>query len=163
MKKLLLALTIVGLASVSYAAQITTNIVTKGTYLLSTSRASVYSLTLTSDKSTLVELFDADSVADPYFGTNYVNAAYTYRTSYATNYVTSYVGQNGWTNWYTNAGIWTVTLTNAANTNALSPLISGVVGANTYVTYDVDAVFANGVVARASTNVSVVINYRPGN
>ena len=165
MKKLLFVIAgIVLLGTLSaQAAQITTNVTSAQTVVLSTNRASVYSVEISSDRLVTVELFDQDSVAAPYYGTNYTTSAYPYRTSYATNYVTSYVGQNGWTNWYTNAGIWTLTLTNAAATNALSAAFSAGVSANTYVVYNTDLLFVNGVTLRVNTNANVILNYRPGN
>lgn len=132
--------------------------------LATTNRASVYQVTLTSSDNTTVKLFDSDSTAAPYYGTNYVNAAYTTRTTYPTNYVTSFVGYNGVTNWSTNAGIWTLTITNAANTNALTPKVVAVCAGNTYVVQDVDALFVRGIyVLSTSTNSSVVISYRSAN
>jgi len=162
MKKILAIGFAVSLAVSSFAAQITTNVTTGGVVLLSTNRASIYSVEITSDKAVLVELFDQDSLAAPYYGTNYVNAAYPYRTTYATNYVTSYVGNNNFTNWYTNAGVWTLTLTNAASTNALTAAFSAATAANTYSLHTADVLMVNGVAMRTTTNASVVINYRTG-
>ena len=109
----------------------------------------------------LVSLYDSYNTAAPYYGTNYVTSSYVSRAGYATNYVTSYVGYNGYTNWYTNAGYWTYTVTNAAATNALSPqglypVISGVIS-----TYNTPASFQQGVVALATTNTTAIIYYTP--
>src|ERR1043166_2339147 len=133
------------MAFVSNAAVLATNVTTGGTFLLSTNRASIYQVELTSTASCRVDLFDSDSLADPYFGTNYV---------------TTYIGSNGFTNTVTNVGLWTLTLTNAANTNALPTLGSFVVGANTYAVYNVDELHARGVTFRSSTNVNLVLSYR---
>jgi hypothetical protein len=148
------------MAFVSNAAVLATNVTTGGTFLLSTNRASIYQVELTSTASCRVDLFDSDSLADPYFGTNYVSGAFPYRTTYSTNYVTTYIGSNGFTNTVTNVGLWTLTLTNAANTNALPTLGSFVVGANTYAVYNVDELHARGVTFRSSTNVNLVLSYR---
>jgi hypothetical protein len=55
-------------------------------------------------------------------------------------------------------------VTNAANTNALAPLFSASIGANTLTTYSVDALFVRGLVAVATkgTNINIVVNYRSG-
>lgn len=151
----------------AFAAQgavISTNLpATNAVSLLTTNRASVYQIQLESTVAGTIHFYDCDSVADPYFGTNYVNAAYVSRTSYATNLVTSYVGTTGVTNWYTNAGLFTLNVTNAANTNQLPRLISLVYGANQATTYNIDALFVRGITALSSTNVGVVLYYRPGN
>ncbi len=132
--------------------------------LATTNRASVYQIEVTSTDTATVKFFDSDSTAAPYYGTNYVNAAYVTRTTYPTNYVTSFVGYNGVTNWATNSGLWTISTTNAANTNALTPKIAAVVAGNTYVIQNVDALFVRGIyVLSTSTNTSVVISYRPAN
>lgn len=154
------ALLAAGLAA--NAQVIATNVAAGGTYLLSTNRASIYSVEITSSNPVQVDLYDADSLAAPYYGTNYVNAAYQYRTTYTTNYVTSFVGSTGYTNWYTNAGLWTLTLTNAANTNQLPKAFSAVVAGNSYAVYPTSTLLINGVVMRASTNVAITILYRPG-
>lgn len=152
----------------TYAAVVTGQIVDNramsNTIIVTTNRASVYSVELTATANALVSFYDIDVTNAPYYGTNYVNASYVSRTSYTTNLVTSYVGYNGYTNWYTNQGIFTLTVTNAANTNALAPLLSAVVGANTLTTYSVDALFTRGIVAVASsgTNINIVVNYRSG-
>lgn len=153
----------VAMSVVGQTATISTNIANATPVLLTTNRASIYSIEITSDKSVLVDFFNNNSVAAPVYGTNYVTAAYPYRISYSTNYVTSYIGNTGYTNWYTNAGIWTLTLTNAAATNALSAGFSATVGANTYAVYPVDLLFEKGIVVRGTTNANIVINYRPGN
>lgn len=150
------------LASTATAAVLSTNVTAGGVHLLSTNRASVYSIELTSDKAVTVDFYDCESLAAPYYGTNSTSAAYTTRSSYATNYVTSMIGYNGMTNWYTNAGIWTITSTNAAATNALPVMISTSVGANQSKTLLTDALFVRGITFRPSTNVSIIINYRSG-
>lgn len=161
MKKLLtLASLLLLTSSVFGATAFSTNIVTKGTYLLVTNAAVVSTIELTSDKAVLVDFYDQNTIADPYFGTNYVASAYAYRTTYSTNYVTSYVNQLGYTNWYTNAGLWTLTLTNAASTNVLAKAGSYAVGANAYAVYPVDQIYNRGIVVTASTNVSIAITYR---
>jgi hypothetical protein len=162
MKKLLSIAVLIGLTVAANAAVFSTNIVATAStnILLTTSRASVYSVELTSPASTMIELFDCDSVAAPYNGTNSTNASYVSRTTYATNIATSYVGANGYTNWYTNSGLWTVTTTNAASTNALTPQLTFVAQANTVGSYSTDALFTRGICVRCTTNVTLVINYK---
>lgn len=164
MKKLLLTIGLCAAATFSTFAQfpIATNTTLGGVHLLSTNRASIYSIELTSDKSVTVSLFDQDTLDAPYYGTNSVNAAYTISLRYPTNYVTSYIGQNGITNWYTNAGIYTYSSPVAANTNALTPGGVFVVGAGTYAVYNTDLLFTRGIVMVSTTNVSAVVNYRSG-
>lgn len=144
-----------------HAAILSTNLPSNGVFLLSTNRASVYSVELTAAANAQVWLFDSDSLAAPFYGTNYTNDVYTNRITYSTNYVTSFVGYNGYTNWYTNQGVWTLSVSNRANTNQLSPLFSAVVAGATYAVYNTDALFARGVaVAVTGTNVAIVVNYR---
>jgi len=164
MKNILtIACTISAMSIASFAqSQLSTNVTLGGVHLLSATRVSVYSVELTSDKSVLVKFFDQNSLADPLYGTNYLTSAYTGVNSYATNYVTSFIGNNGLTNWFTNAGIFTYTATIAAATNNLPSSGSFVVGAGTYAIYNTDALFTRGVCFVSTTNVSVVVNYRSG-
>lgn len=161
MKKLLLALIVAGIAVASNAAIFSTNVTDGGIHLLSTNRMNIQSVTISSDQNVMLSLYDSDTLTAPYFGTNYVTEAYPTRIQYATNRVTSFVGQNGITNWYTNAGLWSVTITNAAATNILSS-VDFVIGANTAVTYDANILLINGCVMRVNTNASVVILYNTG-
>lgn len=162
MKKILLSIVaIIGFNVAINADVLSTNVTSGGMHLLTTSRANVANVTISSDKNVTVYLYDADSLDAPYYGTNYVTGAYPTRTSYATNYVTSFVGQNGYTNWYTNAGLWTITTTNAAATNALASQ-AFTIGANTAVAYDVNLLFVNGITMRTTTNATIVLNYNSG-
>ena len=161
----------VGLCCIGFTSQalvVTGNILDNGamrnTIIITTNRASAYSVEVTASANSVVSFYDIDVTNAPYYGTNYVNSAYASRITYPTNYVYSFVGYNGYTNWYTNQGIFTLTVTNAANTNALNPLFTAVVAGNSYATYSVDALFTRGIVAVASsgTNIAIVINYRSG-
>lgn len=142
--------------------QILDNAAMRNTIILTTNRGSAYSIEITASANALVNFYDIDVTNAPYYGTNYVNSSFVSRTTYPTNYVYSFVGSNGYTNWYTNQGVFTLNVTNAANTNALSPIFSAVVAGNTYATYSVDNLFVRGLVAVAptGTNVSIVVNYR---
>lgn len=168
MKKILIITALALLSGLqAYSAIIATNIVgsSGSVYLLTTNRASVQSIQLYSATATgsTVRFYDSDSLADPYYGTNYVvSGSYITKSTYPTNYVTSFVGYNGYTNWYTNAGIWTLSTTNTASTNALSPLNVYIAPANAIAVYDADLIFTRGISAMITTNVNVVITYKSG-
>src|SRR6266566_563079 len=71
MKKiLLLAGIIAALPFVTSAATLSTNVTAGGTYLLSTNRASIYQIELTSANACAVNFYDSDNLAAPFFGTN---------------------------------------------------------------------------------------------
>lgn len=164
-KKILTGLAAIGLTFGLEAASLSYNTTTNGgVYILSTNRASVYQIEVTAGNAALLNFYDCDTLTQPVFGTNYTNAAYVSRTTYATNLVTSFVGYNGYTNWYTNLGVFTINVTNAIATNHLPLLFSAVVAANTYAVYNVDALFVRGIALEVptGTNISVVVNYRSG-
>lgn len=169
-KKLLALSMLVSLTTTDIKADVLTGTILdtgaiRNTILITTNRASVYSIEITATANAVVKFYDIDATNDPYWGTNYVNSSYVSRNTYASNaIVSSFVGYNGYTNWYTNTGVYTVQTTNAANTNALQPMFAAVVAGNTYATYSVDALFVRGIaaVATSGTNVSIVINYRSG-
>ena len=164
MKKLILSLAI-GFAtafSVNAQSPYSTNLTTAGVgaHLLIDGRASVYSVELTASYPCWVKFYDNNDMAAGVYGTNYVNAAYTGKSSYTTNFVTTLVGTTGYTNYYTNTGVYTLSTSVAAATNQLNPSLSFVVAGGTYAVYNTDALFTRGIVALANTNVSIVINYR---
>ncbi len=109
----------------------------------------------------LVRFFDSSSTNDPYYGTNYVNASYVSTASYASNVVTSYVGYNGYTNWYTNTGSYTLYTTNAANTNNLPAKGAAFVPYNAIATLDTPMAFQQGISVLANSNSTAVIYYIP--
>src|SRR5438445_9988538 len=156
MKKFLSIIGIIGgFSIVANAATISTNILGPGTFLLSTNRASVYQIELTGATSCAVNLYDCDNLAAPFYGTNYTAGAYNSRITYPTNYVTTFVGSNGFTNYYTNAGVWSLTITNAAVTNTLPIIGSFVVAGGTYAVYNTDMLFSRGISVNVNTNVSI--------
>jgi hypothetical protein len=135
-----------------------------GVYLLSTNRAAVYSIEISSTSPCALDFYDVRSAAAPYYGTNNVNAEYVTRTASMVSYASNFIGSYGTTNWWTNYGIASVNTTNAAATN-VAPVLVGVVGAaNTYIVYNTDALFSKGISvnARQATNVAIVINYSSG-
>ena len=136
---------------------------TNGVFLITTNRASVYSVEITGPQAGKVDLFDMDSVAPPFNGTNYTNATYWYRYSFATNLVTTNVGYNGYINYSTNAGYYTVYITNTASTNNPLPVMGSFVTAgSTYAVYPFDGLFVRGICAKMDTNITIVINARSG-
>jgi hypothetical protein len=161
MKKLLLTfVTLAAFAFQTQAETFATNILSGGTYILSTNRASIYQVELTSANACLVNFYDSDSLAAPFFGTNYVAGAFVSRTTFPTNIVSSYVGSNGFTNWYTNAGVFSLNVTNTQSTNQLPLMGAFVVAAGTYAVYNTDQLHVRGVTITTTTNVSIVVNYR---
>lgn len=164
MKKILATIGLVLVAGSLSAATLVTNVTAGGVHLLSTSGGkSIYKLQVVSSVNpVIVELFDANSLAAPLYGTNSTNGAIVVRTSYTTNYVTSAIsGVTGYTNWFTNAGLWTLTSTNSGNTNALSPLVTLAAAADSDSSATFGAVAAKGLTLKTTTNATVVIEYNP--
>lgn len=165
MKKLILIIGLLVMFCVSaMSATIATNLAANGVYLLSTNRAAVYSVEVSSTSPCALEFFDVNTVAAPYYGTNVVNSAYVTRTATTVSWPSNFVNAYGYTNWWTNYGIASATVTNAAATNQ-APIMIGIVGAaNTYVVYNTDALFSKGISVRATTatNAAIVINYTTG-
>jgi hypothetical protein len=172
MKKLLL-ITLAGLlcASSALAQNMVSKTITDGAgiYLISTNRMKVYSIETTCTNAVSFKLWDNDNTNDVptaavtagWWGTNFVNGANISRSTFATNLVTSYVSTVNYTNWYTNAGLYSVTTTNVAATNALPALTSiSTGGAETRVTY-VDAIFTRGAIVRSTGNGTITLYYRP--
>ena len=172
MKKFILSLTLGVLSVVSAQAGIISGTLTTpggifqgaGTnvFLISTNRANIYQIQLSSTASGTFSIFDADNTNAPFLGIYYTNAPYISRASFNTNSVTSMVGQNGITNWYTNNYQWVYNVTNAANTNLLSPIAAAAFGANIPVVLTVDALCARGIVINTTTNVNYIILYNNG-
>lgn len=167
MKKFILSLGLVlGLCAVSaQAAVFSTNITASAanaTFLLFTNRASIYNVILTGPYNALVNMYDCDSVTAPYYGTNYtLNSNLVTVSSFATNIVGTFVGSNGYTNYSTNTGIYTYNTTNTLlQTNALTPLLSFPVAANTFETFNTDALFTRGLTVIVTTNVTITVYYR---
>jgi len=172
MKKFLL-LTLAGLLLASSAVAQNTATLTistaPGLFLIGTNRMKVYSIETTSTNAVSFRFWDNDNTnnvptaatTSGWWGTNFVNGQNISRSTYSTNYVTSYVSTVNFTNWYTNAGIWSVTTTNAAATNAVVPLQAVNNGAaETRVTY-ADVLFTRGAIVHASGNGTITFYYRP--
>lgn len=165
MKKLILALFIalsVSLSANAIETVLSTNLSVglQAYRLLSATNVVVKKVIITSDKAASVELFDCNQVTIPAYGTNYTNAAFQTRASYASNVVTENIGATGYTNYLTNTYIYSLFVTNAANTNRLPAIISSAVAANGTTEIDTDAVFAKGLTVLPSTNVTIILYYK---
>lgn len=127
-----------------------------------TNNVTVVGITLiTAATSSLVQFYDCPTLADPIKGTNYVTQAYFSRVGFPTNYVTSFVGYNGYTNWYTNQGYWTISVSNAPATNVLAPQASLFANNTTIASYNNSVSFQQGVSILASSNTTAIIYYIP--
>ena len=167
MKKILLVASLLLIAASVNAATFITNIVTAANptngFVLLTSRANVTSIQLyTTEAGNIVKFHDTATWTAPDLGHRIANAAYVTRSGYATNMVESFVGNNGYTNWYTNTGYFTYSVTNAAATNDLPSLTTVGLNANQVTTVPVDLLFTKGVSVVANTNVTVILNYNTG-
>ena len=133
---------------------------TTNTFIVLTNRVKIVDVQLLSGaNNNIVWFFNNNSLVNG--GTNYVTSLYNSTSVYPTNYVTSFVGYNGWTNYYTNAGQWTFTVTNAAATNALSPMGVFASAANTIGNYPCDMLMERGVVITSQTNTQLILYYIP--
>lgn len=140
------------------AANSTTNV-----FLLSTNRANVHTILLSSTATGVATFYDSDNTNAPFFGINYTNNTYWTTASYPTNYVTTYIsGLTGTTNVFTNQGTFTYFVTNTANTNALNAAYGAAWGANiAFSANNLNLTFARGITIKTSTNVNYVIGYTP--
>lgn len=175
MKKLLLS---IGLASICLASKaqvidtylsgslVTPNGALAGTtnvFLLTTNRAQVHSIQLLSAASGTALFYDSDNTNAPFFGLAYTNAPYVSFSVYPTNYVSSnYSTLTLTTNWFTNVGVYTLAVTNIANTNYLNPAYGVAWTANVAQNIQgLNLVFARGITMRTGTNVNYIIGYTP--
>ena len=165
MKKTILSF-VVGLAAIvsASAQQLTwsTNVPNGTAILVTTNRMNLTKIQIGagSGGNVVFNVFNSESLADPYFGTNNVIPAYTGKLSYITNVVDTYVGSTGYTNYYTNSYLATVNVSNAQTTNALTAAFTCTVQASAVATFeDPDILLEKGVVIRASTNCSVTLYY----
>lgn len=170
MKKLLIVLLTLATATGAMAqatASLTIN-AAPGLFLISTNRLKVYSIETATTNAAAFRLWDNDNTnnvpnasTNGWYGTNFVNASYVSRASYLTNLTTSYTNPVGYISWYTNVGMWTVTTTNAAATNALAPLATIANGtAETRVTYQ-NVLFTRGAIVHATGNGTITLYYSP--
>ena len=169
-KLLLLVLALVSTVSAFAQNSVSSTLVNGATtYLLSTNRLRVYSIETTTTNAVTFKLWDNDNTNNiptaantaGWWGTNFVNGAYISRTTFPTNIATSYVSTVGFTNWYTNAGIYSITTTNAASTNAVVPMATVANGgAETRVTY-ANVILSRGAVITSTGNGTVTLYYSP--
>jgi hypothetical protein len=169
MKKFITALLAVGL-SVSAFGQglLSTNITASGVHLLTTNRIKVYQIEVATTNAQTFRFYDNDNttstgagLATPGFhGTNVVTGATYSRIMYPTNYASSFVSQSGFTNWYTNSGIYSLLVTNTQATNVLAAsTVIATGGAETRLV-GVDALFTRGVVVGATGTGSLTLYYK---
>lgn len=167
MKKLFIVLGLaLSLISASAQSIISTNVALGKSSIVTTTPGRYFQVSLLSTAASagVLHFYDTtftNSLAAPYYGTNYVLAANPYRASSNYTAVSSYVDTGGNTNWYTNSGIFTYTATNSASTNQLAKLGSFVTQPNTLVTYDIDWLVTKGISIANETNVQVILYYRP--
>lgn len=142
-----------------------TNIATSAAFRLLTGKGSVNSIMISSTNPVVLKFYDNNNMAAGEFGTNVcVTNTYVTKGYAVSNIVSSYVGYNGYTNWYTNAGMFTYSVTNAAATNEAPTLFSVALPANVASgVIPIDAAFSKGLVVlgNTSTNAYVIINYDP--
>lgn len=176
MKKLILSFVLSAVCVVSVEAQIadvyltgsittpagalsgTTNVVQ-----ITTNRAQVHSIQLVSAAAGSATFYDSDNTNAPFFGIFGTNDIYWTRASSNINYVTTNIsGLTGTTNIWTNVGVFTYFVTNAANTNALNPAFgSAWAAAVPFTMNNLSLMFSRGITMRTSTNVSWIIGYTP--
>ena len=169
MKKLYILIASLALIANTQAQQmLSTNIFVSGLHHLSIARAKVYSIEISSTNAFTYRFYDNDNLdvwppdttGAGYYGTNVVTGAYISRTTYATNVLSQFTNYNGFVNYNTNAGLWTLTSTNIAATNAMAALATITTGgAETRVSY-VDALFNRGIIIGSTGAGSVTVYYR---
>jgi hypothetical protein len=169
MKKLFIAslLTLVGLSSFAQGI-LTTNLSASGTHLLTTNRIKVYQIEVATTNAQTFRFYDNDNLTHTgaslansgFWGTNVVTGANYTRVSYPTNFATSFVGQTGFTNWYTNSGIYSLWVTNTQATNALAATATVATGGAETRLVGVDALFTRGVIIGGTGTGSITLYYR---
>lgn len=136
---------------------------TTNMFLLTTNRAQVHTIQLLSAASGSALFYDSDNTNAPFYGFEYTNAPYVSFTVYPTNYVTSnYSTLTLTTNFFTNAGVFTLASTNIANTNVLNPAYGIAWTANVAQNITgLNLVFSRGITMRTTTNINYIIGYTP--
>ena len=128
-----------------------TNIValTNGGYILDNIQV------IPSGTNTTTMLYDWDNKV-----ITYTNDVYVTRQQYSTNVVRTFVTSAGVTNSLTNAALYTRVFTNAASTNAISPLLTVVTPSGTVGTYTLNFPLINGLTVSNNVTSTVIANYR---
>lgn len=131
--------------------------------LITTNRANVHSIQLSSTATGLVKLYDCDNTNSPFLGVNFTNNTYWTRASYQTNLVTTNIsGLTGTTNIFTNQGVFTYFVTNNPATNLLNVQYAASFGANiAFINPNLNLTFARGITLETTTNVNYSIGYTP--
>lgn len=141
----------------SQAAVFTTNITSAGgNFILLTNACRISQIQIIGITNlVLVDFFDSKTSS-----TNYTNASYVSTTTYATNITTTNISPlNNYTNFTTNIGVYTLTVTNSAGTNP-APYYTFAAPAATIATYPVNFINNRGVLVRVSTNATISLTYR---
>ena len=169
MKKLFIAalITVTGLSSFAQGLLVT-NLSASGTHLLTTNRVRIYQVEVAATNAQTFRFYDNDnathtgaSLANPgFWGTNFVSGLSYTRVTWPSNVVSSFVGQTGFTNWYTNSGMFSLLVTNVQTTNVMSPLVSIATGGAETRLVGVDALFTRGVVIGGTGAGSITLYYR---
>jgi hypothetical protein len=156
----------------SYSFTTTSNTINAGLtnfFLLFTNQVEIYKIQLatTVASGATVTFYDTPNTNAPTatggnYGPYYVLGAGPAIASYTTNIVSSYVGYNGVTNWYTNSGQFTYTVTNGITTNASAPVGSFFAINNAIGNYGVNILCQQGLAITTSSNVSMILYYRSG-
>jgi hypothetical protein len=150
-------------ASAQFAGVFSTNVAAGGTYLLSTSPMSINTVIVSSANAGLVQIRDVDALTG--YSTNSgtltnITPAYTSYASYYTNTIaTNIVGLSGYTNYYTNAGLWTYSVANTASTNLATVQAAYAVGAGQVGVYPASVNLSHGLTITTTTNVAFTVYY----
>jgi len=135
---------------------------TGGTYPLLSMGVKVKYVILSGANADSVRFYD-NSGTNTVGGTNYITGAYTASTNYLSTNVNQYIGTTGFTNNYTNIGIFTTNVSVGISTNALAPTLAFAVSPGTMGAYPVYGLFMRGVNVRCNTNTSIVVYYDANN
>lgn len=149
----------INVPSPTYSYAIATNLpATNGYYVLFSTNTSVKIASvqiLAGAANAQVNIYDNNIT-----NSTYTNNTYVTQTNYTTNVVYQYVSPlTGMTNNQTNFYLFSGTVTNGPNTNAL-PYTPFFAQANTMATYNVNLLFSKGIALYANTNCAILIRYR---
>lgn len=143
MKRYITSLFLAAATCVASAASFSNTLTNGVVNVLLSTNANVVELTVASGTNALLlSLYDNNTAA-----VTYTNAAYVTRTTVATNYVKVFTNSLGITQTNTYPGIWTTTVTNAANTNNLPAIATFSLPANSTQTKIVNISAIKGLVA----------------
>lgn len=159
MKKILLTFAL--LASMAYSQAAVVSVVPAGTAgtntVVLTNAMELLSVAFIAPSNTVVRFYDS-------YSTNCVttNAAYITHITYVTNLVSTYIGSTGLTNVLTNSVLFTAATTNAAATNAMTPIAMYALPAGFATTFaDINLLSVNGLtMSNDAGGLTAVITYK---